>query len=109
MPRTSFTSQQHNFHFANTFVNQVATLPGGLRIETYGRCGGMAYAALDYYLAGLPVPPDTTTPPDGNWLADYIYSRLLDCFFNTSAIRYVISALNSSQVGSDGSGSIGSS
>jgi len=89
MPRTNFTPQQHGFHFPNSFVNQVATLPGGQQIETYGRCGGMAYAALDYYFAGLPIPADTATPPDGHWLADYIYTRLFDSFLNTSAIRYV--------------------
>jgi len=89
MPRTAFTPQQHGFHFPNSFTNQIAILPGGQQIETRGRCGGMAYAALDFYFAGVPAPPDTAAPHDGHWLADYIYARLLDSFFNTSAIRYV--------------------
>ena len=49
MPRTSFTPRQHGFHFDNDFVNRTATLPGFGEIETRGRCGGMAYAALDFH------------------------------------------------------------
>src|SRR5262245_64248026 len=41
------------------------------------------------FRSGLPIPPDTATPPDDHWLADYIFTRLFDSFFNTSAIRYV--------------------
>jgi hypothetical protein len=89
MPRTAFIPEQHGFQFPNSSTNQVATLPGGLQIETHGRCGGMAYAALDYYFAGLLVPSDTAVPAEDHWLADYIYARLLDSFFNTSAIHFV--------------------
>jgi hypothetical protein len=89
MPRTGFTPQQHGFHFDNDFVNKVATLPGFGNIETSGRCGGMAYAALDFYFAGIPVPADTILPPDGNPLADYIYRRLMDSFLTPSAVQFV--------------------
>jgi hypothetical protein len=89
MPRTSFTPQQHGFHFDNDFVNKVATLPGFGDIETRGRCGGMAWAALDCYLAGVAIAPDATLPPDGSPLADYIYRRLLDSFMTPSAIQFV--------------------
>src|SRR5439155_23231031 len=51
-------------------------------ITTVGRCGGMAYAALDYYLAGLPIPTHTAAdfgpsavPTDGTVLADYLWWR----------------------------------
>jgi hypothetical protein len=89
MGRTGFTPQQHGFHFDNDFVNNVANLPGFGNIQTRGRCGGMAYAALDFYFAGIPVPSDTTLPPDGSPLADYIYRRLMDSFVTPSAVQFV--------------------
>src|SRR5690348_4708372 len=52
----AFDPATHGFAFPNAFVNEVLTLPNGARITTAGRCGGMAYAALDYFLAGQPVP-----------------------------------------------------
>jgi hypothetical protein len=88
MPRTGFTPQQHGFHFNNGFVNNLAILPGFGNIQTSGRCGGMAYAALDFYFAGVPVPSDTILPPDGNPLADYIYRRLMDSFLTPSAFQF---------------------
>lgn len=105
MPRTGFTPRQHGFHFPNNFVNHVVKLPGGKEIETYGRCGGMAYASLDYYFARQPVPlykaadfPDNDgVPPDGNWLADFIYRRLMDSYCNASAARYVLWTMRKDQ------------
>ena len=44
----------------------------------YGRCGGMAFAGYDCYLAGVPIDPTVTTPPAEGPLGDYIYDRLLD-------------------------------
>lgn len=50
----------------------------------FGLCGGMAYAALDYWNKNWVVPcgpgperPDPTTPP-GAELRDYIWKRLID-------------------------------
>ena len=69
MPLTDFDPAVHGFGFPNSFVNQVVSLPNevyrllpgvlrraipGGNLETRGRCGGMAYAALDYYHAGRP-------------------------------------------------------
>jgi hypothetical protein len=42
----------------------------------YGRCGGMAFAALDFFLAGRDVPDDATLA-DGPFRA-FIFRRLLD-------------------------------
>jgi len=45
----------------------------------FGRCGGMAFAGLDFYFAGWPVDERFgTSPPDGGPLRDYIWNRLLD-------------------------------
>lgn len=93
--RAAFDPHQHGFHFDNQFVNNIATIPGFGQIQTFGRCGGMAYAALDYYFAGIPVPAyrgssfsPSSVPPDEHWLADYIYQRLMNSFFNGSALRF---------------------
>lgn len=91
---TAFDPKKHGFHFSNSFVNVVIPQLTG-SIVTKGRCGGMAFAALDYYYAKLPVPThrgsNSSTkresdfgngeiPPDGTRLADYIYRRLFDSF-----------------------------
>jgi hypothetical protein len=81
MPVTNFSPARHGFAFSNNnFLNHVLPLPGGGSITTRGRCGGMAFAALDYYSFGLPVPKNPNLPSDGTLLADYIYKRLIDSF-----------------------------
>ena len=50
MPTTAFNSVEHGFRFANVFANSVVNIPSfGIKIDTYGRCGGMAFAALDHW------------------------------------------------------------
>ena len=44
-----------------------------------GLCGGMAFAARDYFERGLPPPSDTEPPGDGP-LFDYLVDRLFDSF-----------------------------
>jgi hypothetical protein len=92
MPRLNFDPKRDGFHFANRFTNHVGPF------TTRGRCGGMVYAALDYYLTGTPIPshvgsdfgtPDQV-PPDGNRLADYLYSRLMNSILNWSAGRFLM-------------------
>ncbi len=90
-----FGTDRH-FRFRNAFTNRIATIPGVGNVETRGRCGGMAFAAMDYYLSGVPVPqwrsglfaPDEV-PPDGHWLADYLYMRLMNSFAVPSSAKYV--------------------
>jgi len=91
-----FDPATHGFAFPNAFVDTFATLPGGRKIQTAGRCGGMAYAALDYWHAHAPVPRWTSSlwapsqvPPDGHWLADTIRKRLYDSFLTVSATHFV--------------------
>ena len=104
MPTTSFSPTTHGFHFANNFANAILTVPvpgGSKTFSTYGRCGGMAYASLDYFWNRMAVPthssrPSPTAkllgiddfpgsssatagvPPDSSPLAQYIYKRLKD-------------------------------
>jgi hypothetical protein len=86
MPFTKFDPTLHGFHFPNSFDNELLFD----RVRTLGLCGGMAYASLDYFLAGLPVPTHTNAdfgsghvaPPDGSRLYKYFYRRIVDSFVN---------------------------
>lgn len=80
MPLTNFSPKTHGFHFANEFVNHII---GDL--HTTGLCGGMAFASLDYYYAGIPIPshhaadfPDGAAPAEGSRLRKYIYKRMIN-------------------------------
>lgn len=74
MPMTTFDPKQHGFHFPNRFVNNISIADIPL-FTTKGRCGGMVYAALDYYNTGTIIPSNTNLPADGTTLADYIWNR----------------------------------
>jgi hypothetical protein len=90
MPKADFEPARDGFHYPNAFVNVIADLPGFGRIETGGRCGGMAYAALDYWYNGrLPIPAATALPADGTIMADYVYRRLFDTYLVPSAINFI--------------------
>src|SRR5262249_56198432 len=79
MPRTGFHPVDDGFKFANNFVNPIINIPQiGLNVQTFGRCGGMAFLALDYWYNRLPIPETTALPQDGTLLADTIYARLAD-------------------------------
>jgi hypothetical protein len=100
VPRTGFDPRAHGFHFANDFVDKVVTVPGYGEVATAGRSGGMAFAALDYWFAGLPVPshrpedfPDRAVPSDGSRLADFIHKRLFDSYATWSARQFLTWAL----------------
>jgi len=82
---TGFDPLRHGFHFGNAFPShphiQIPTPFGKIRIGNAknGLCGGMVFAALDYFFARQPVP-DTKKPPSGDLLFDYIVKRLYDSF-----------------------------
>lgn len=50
----------------------IAQIPG-----SFGRCGGMAFSAFDFFLAGWPIDPSDQQPGEGD-LRRYIWNRLLD-------------------------------
>lgn len=99
MSKTAFVPELYGFHFGNGFTNQVKIEIAGLSIgsfTTYGRCGGMAFAALDYFHLGRPAPTHDAddfggpaVPPDGSPLADYIYTRLLDSFNLDNVAKFI--------------------
>ena len=52
--KTNFNPFVYGFHFNNEFVNPVIKYDSKSLFTTKGRCGGMAYASLDYYYASKP-------------------------------------------------------
>ncbi|HEY7047349.1 MAG TPA: hypothetical protein VH373_09020 [Jatrophihabitantaceae bacterium] len=88
--RTAFEPEVHGFHFPNSFSTTL--LPslgwGPLRtppVALGGLCGGMTFAALDYYFAGWPVPTHVPgdysppgVPPNKSRLRDEIFRRHLN-------------------------------
>ena len=86
-----FLPSTSGMHFTNRFPSGIPIveieLPGLGRSVPIGNasngvCGGMVYAALDFFLS---VPrlrvPETTTPPSGNKLmTSYLTRRLVDSF-----------------------------
>jgi hypothetical protein len=78
MPKTDFTTADNGFRFSNNDI----TWSIGF-IHSTALCGGMAYAALDYYNAGMEVPQIATAPAEGTPLHRYILGRQEDAHNNT--------------------------
>jgi hypothetical protein len=78
-PVGPFLPSRHGFKFDNLFSVTIP-LPGPLPSisEKYGLCGGMATAALDYFLSCIPIPSTTTVPASGTTLFNYLLRRQLD-------------------------------
>jgi hypothetical protein len=90
-----FLPSQHGFAFPNNFppINLPFTLPGFPSVSRitggYGLCGGMAAAAVDYYLAGRPVPAQTEVPHVRTRLHRYLFRRAMDSFqMGESVLRF---------------------
>jgi hypothetical protein len=81
-----FLPSTSGFAFANDFphvpVRRIG-VPGVVSVPigdaSNGLCGGMAFAARDYFEAGRPPPPDATPPAEGP-LFDYLVERLFASF-----------------------------
>lgn len=93
MGLTTFRPDQHGFGFANGFTDEFVRLPGGkYAFTTRGRCGGMAFLALDHWHARRPIPGGDRLPADATPLAKLIQKRLFDSFL-LNGLRYVEFAL----------------
>jgi hypothetical protein len=103
VPTTAFKPFSHGFRFRNHFDSRPVIVPGFGDVPTRGRGGGMAYAALDYWCAGLPVPTHTAddfdagVPEDGSRLSDYLCKRQSDSFATWTARQFVTWALAADQ------------
>ena len=81
-----FLPSTSGFAFPNSFprvpVRSIG-IPGIVSVPigdaSNGLCGGMSFAARDYFEAGRPPPDDAEAPSDGP-LFDYIVDRLFDSF-----------------------------
>lgn len=69
---TQFNPATHGFQFNNTFVNDAIK---ELDVRTKGLCGGMTYAAADFYFARKVIPRQDYRPAVNTALHDYIYGR----------------------------------
>ena len=88
-----FRPSQHGFAFTNDFKGDAL---GGMGASLgmpsrFGLCGGMSFAAADYYLAAKAVPPDTRPPVQGTSLYNYIYARQAasNGFLGSMGIKFV--------------------
>ena len=82
----SFLPSTSGFHFSNSTFPSVPDLTINILGQqiaigdaSMGLCGGMVFAARDYFEAGLSIPSDTTNPSSGPFF-DYIVRRLFDSF-----------------------------
>jgi hypothetical protein len=76
-------SHDRAFAFVNSFrfsADFRLPLIGTLNLGdvVFGLCGGMCYAALDYFHAGLPIPRHAQGPANGTPLYRYLWARQLD-------------------------------
>jgi hypothetical protein len=72
---TAFNPKIHGFRFANDFLNDVVP---PVDVRTGGLCGGMSYAALDYYFAHAHIPQQDYRPANRTTLQSYLYNREVD-------------------------------
>lgn len=85
-PFTDFAPSRDGFAFVNHFTG--SSLPGPLVLlhkavnapNEFGLCGGMCFAAADFFLAGRSIPSQASQPTRGQPLYDYIYQRQADSF-----------------------------
>ncbi|HEX6880343.1 MAG TPA: hypothetical protein VF135_08265, partial [Terriglobales bacterium] len=72
---TGFDPKIHGFRFRNDFVNDFVPVAD---VRTGGLCGGMSYAALDYYFSHMAVPIQDYRPANRTPLQSYMYNREVD-------------------------------
>ena len=87
---SSFFPSKHGFAFVNHFSGSVlpksfGLLGGLIQQSSYGLCGGMSFAAADFFLAhkAVPVGPSAAAgsvpqPQSGTPLREYLHRRQLD-------------------------------
>ena len=77
MAFTQFQPSKHGFHFSNSKLK--LSQHGGFPL-----CGGMAYAAIDYFVHGDTIPHDLEPPLEGTPLNDYLFNRQAVAHLDTS-------------------------
>lgn len=109
--RPPFRASLHGFKFVNSFEGiplprdyaPLASVLGTAIPSRFGLCGGMCAAALDFYLADLPIPLDTATPRQGSPLFDLLLQRQTDSLGpNIAAVTKFIAWMASPDRGPQG-------
>ena len=73
---TAFRPSVHGWRFRNRFAFSPRLGPVRVPLNlSFGFCGGMAYAALDRFHAGMPTPARTDIPEQGDALYAELYRR----------------------------------
>jgi hypothetical protein len=91
-----FLPSTSGFRFANAFPNVPVRrigIPGVISVPigdaSNGLCGGMAFAARDYFEAGR-TPPEVEEPPSEGELFDFLVDRLFHSFdLPVGPVRYL--------------------
>ncbi|WP_027395050.1 RICIN domain-containing protein [Aquimarina latercula] len=78
---TDFSPKKHGFNFSNSFKSTIGD-SGSISFTFNGLCGGMSYAANDYYSSKKKVPRQNYQPAIGTPLHNYIYERQQNSFAN---------------------------
>ena len=95
MPNTDFLPLKHGFHFSNRFKDKIR-VSKFFNIETKGRCGGMAFSALDYYYSKLPIPKLRSEdlvhglPKEGSLLERHIFQRQVDSLLTLTSYKFLL-------------------
>jgi len=83
--RTAFKSQDQGFKFVNSFpfpysVSFKLPFAGEINLGdiVYGLCGGMCFAAQDYFTSGKPIPTYTKVDEIPSNFLLYLWNRQLD-------------------------------
>ncbi|MFO7697820.1 MAG: hypothetical protein R6X16_11790 [Anaerolineae bacterium] len=81
--RSPMEATRHGLPFGNRYAwesraRRIGPFRWAAKRISYGLCGGMCYAALDYFHAGLPVPSLYYPPVWGSPLHRYLLRRQID-------------------------------
>jgi len=94
MVRTGFTATEHGFKFVNSFgfpdsvsLSAITRRPVVLDDLVVGLCGGMSFAALDYYKGNKPIPTVDTVSTIPSRLLLYLLARQLDSLAQGTVIK----------------------
>ena len=87
MRATGFVPSRNGLRYRNAFppgpvlsLRSIGLPQLGIGNARGGLCGGMVFTALDYYYAGLPVPPEAEPPQAGSPTFGYVVRRLFASF-----------------------------
>lgn len=92
---TGFLPSSSGFKFGNHFPNvpmKIKVLGRQITIgnASYGLCGGMIYAVMDFFEANMPIPTNPTAPSSGP-LFEYIVKRQIESFhLPFGLMRYMV-------------------